>query len=420
MILRPDAPLRVSLRWSATERRTVGRLAVASGRPRRVFFEFDPDFLRSPLPISPVRLAPRAGVLEGPAQPFAGLFGVFDDSLPDGWGRLLIHRRARRAGIDPQALTPLDMLACLGNWAMGALVYEPEIDSPAPEGAIDLDVVADETRRILAGAPDDLFPELLRLGGSPAGARPKALVCRRADDGLLIHGAPVAPPGYDHWMVKFRGKDDPKDIGPIEQAYALMARDAGLDVPDSQLLPSGGTGPGYFATRRFDRVGTADRVHLHSAAGLLHADFRLPSLDYTDLLRLTLHVTRDHRAAVEMFRRVAFNVFAHNRDDHARQFSFLMTPDGAWRLAPAYDLTFSAGPGGEHATSVAGEGLHPATGHLLALAKLIDLKPSDATAIIDRVRHAVAGWQACADAAGVGRAWRTRIATAIVARRPAS
>jgi serine/threonine-protein kinase HipA len=150
---------------------------------------------------------------------------------------------------------------------------------------------------------------------------------------------------------------------------------------------------------------------------LLHADFRLPSLDYGDLLRLTLHVTRDHRAVIEMFRRAVFNVYAHNRDDHGKQFGFLMDPQGLWRLAPAYDLTFSSGSGGEHATTVDGEGRNPDTARLLALARRIDLKPADADAIIDRVRGVVAGWRSYADTTGVGRNSRDRIARTIAPRR---
>lgn len=409
--------LRVSLRWNLGDEEPVGRLAVREGT---TYFEFDDAFVASQRVLSWALRIPRKGVLVGPPQPFSGLFGVFDDSLPDGWGRLLIHRRAAALGIEPRTLTSLDLLASMGEWAMGALVYRPEIEEPAASGPIDLDAVADRTRQVLHGAPDRLFPELLRIGGSPAGARPKAVVCRDDASGELVHGALVAPEGGSHWLVKFRGQDDPADIGPIEHAYAAMARDAGLDVPPTLLLPSGtARTPAYFAARRFDRVGAAGRLHLHSAAGHLHADFRAPTLDYKTLMALAFQLTRDRRAVVELFHRAAFNVFAHNRDDHGRQFSFLMDRTGRWTLAPAYDLTFSEGPGGEHSSTVMGEGQAPGERHLLALARDFDIAPAEAHGIIGRIQASVARWREFAEEAGVGRASRTRIGTVIAPRRRA-
>ena len=162
------------------------------------------------------------------------------------------------------------------------------------------------------------------------------------------------PEGYDGYLVKFPGRDDPADIAAIEYAYALMARAAGVIMPDVRLI-EGPDEARYFATRRFDREGDA-RLHVHSACGLLYSDFRLPALDYRELIRLARAVTRDRREAIAMYRLAVFNVLARNRDDHAKQFSFLMDRDGRWSLAPAYDLVFTDGPGGEHSTSVLGHG----------------------------------------------------------------
>ena len=397
-------------RWDEQTLMPVGRLATTAERGRRIVFEFDPTYLAEPLPLSPLRLPVRPGVAIGPAQPFDGLFGVFDDSLPDGWGRLLLHRRARALGIDPAALTPLDMLACLGDWAMGALTYRPETPAETPVGGVDLAGIVESNRQVLEGAPDDLFPELLRLGGSPAGARPKALVCRALSDGRLMHGRTVAPPGWEHWLVKFRGRDDPPEIGLVEHGYALMASAAGLTVSESIVMPSGAGGPGLFGTRRFDRVGGAGRLHLHSAPGLLHADFRSPSLDYLDLARLTLFLTKDHRAGVELFRRAVFNVLADNRDDHGKQFGYLMDRQGVWRFAPAYDLTPSDGPGGEHATAIAGEGRSPGREHMLKLAGVVGLAALEADRIIEQVRDAVSRWRGFAGDVGLGTGAAKRVA----------
>jgi serine/threonine-protein kinase HipA len=215
-------------------------------------------------------------------------------------------------------------------------------------------------------------------------------------------------PGYRPILVKFASRTDPADAGPIEYAYAQMAHAAGIDMMPTFLLHGSGRGPGYFATERFDwRDGR--RWHVHTLSGLLHADYRLPSLDYESALRATLHLTRDQREVMRLYRLMVFNVLAHNRDDHARQFSFLMDPGGVWRLSPAYDLTFSEGPGGEHATTVAGEGRAPEQTHFVKVAQLLGDRPSQAMQIVEEVREAVARWPGIAADAGVSRASRSRI-----------
>ena len=169
-----------------------------------------------------------------------------------------------------------------------------------------------------------------------------------------------------------------------------MAHAAGVRVPATRLI-SGKEGSSYFVSKRFDRTGT-QRLHTHSASGLLYADFRLPSLDYRDLIALTRALTRDHREVVVMFKLAAFNVLAHNRDDHARQFTFLMTQSGEWKLAPAYDLTFSQGPGGEHSTSVIGLGKQIGKEHLLELGKSADLTIAECERVVQRIAETVMNW----------------------------
>ena len=252
--------------------------------------------------------------------------------------------------------------------------------------------------------------ELGRVGGSPGGARPKALVAVN-EQGDAVHGTEASASGYAHYLVKFRGDDDPEDAAQIEQAYATMARAAGVRMPETRLM-AGGRGHHYFATRRFDREGVK-RLHAHSASGLLYADFRLPSLDYKDLIALTRAVTRDRREGRAMFALATFNVLSHNRDDHARQFTFLMSRDGKWRLAPAYDLTFAAGPGGEHTTSVLGRGKNIDRERLLALGRHADLNDREAREVIDCVAAAVADWHLFAASCDVSTASSNRIAKAL-------
>lgn len=401
----PGAPLTVLLRWDEGDVQPVGRLG---HRDRVVYLEWDEALLSSGLDLSPVRHATTRGLIQPyDASVFDGLHGLFHDSLPDGWGRLLVDRRARELGIEPTSLTPLDRLACIGDGGIGALCYTPAMDVWRAVGAtLDLDRLAADARRFLAGDVSDILDELGRVGGSPAGARPKALLAIN-DRGDAVHGPESPACGFVHYLVKFRGGDDPEDAAQIEQAYADMARAAGVRMPETRLVP-GARGEHYFASRRFDRDGTK-RIHAHTASGLLYADSRLPSLDYRDLIALTRLVTRDRRQCRDMFSLAAFNVLSGNRDDHARQFTFLMTRDGHWRLAPAYDLTFAPGPGGEHCTSVLGRGKGIDRALLLELGRYADLAESEARGIVDRVSGAIADWNDFARSYDVSAGSRDRI-----------
>jgi serine/threonine-protein kinase HipA len=402
-------PLDISLRWDVDDVQPVVRVA---WRDHIAWLEYDADFTASGLELSPVHHKSGAG-LQQPydRNVFAGMHGMFHDSLPDGWGRLLIDRRARQLGIEPSTLTPLDRLACVGRSGIGALSYAPVTDIWASdESALDLRLLADDARRVLDGNIDDMLSTLGKAGGSPGGARPKALIGLH-QNGRAVHGTDEAPEGFDHFLVKFPGFNDPDDIAAIEMAYAAMAREAGITMPETRLLP-GGEGKSFFATRRFDRVGKR-RVHVQSASGLLYADSRLPSLDYKDLIMLTRHVTRDQRECKAMFALAVFNVLAHNRDDHARQFSFIMEREGTWHLAPAYDLTWSMGPGGEHSSSIMGLGKNISRDHLIELAKSADVNQEEANEIIDRTLAATGNWKNLAIEFDVGRQSSNSIAAAL-------
>lgn len=371
--------------------------------------------------ISPVRH--RLAVGSATIRPFdvslfKGLHGVFHDSLPDSWGSLLTDRRARELGIEPATLTPLDRLAWVGDRGIGALCYEPGVNVwNEKRSALDLDLLASNARNVLEGNVSDVIAELGHLGGSPGGARPKAMVAIDADDGA-IYGSAKADAKYQHSLVKFRGTDDPTDAANIEKAYANMAEAAGVRVPVTRLIADY-KGNQYFVSQRFDRVGTK-RLHAHSASGLLYADYRLPSLDYRDLITLTRAITHDRREVSAMFALAVFNVLAHNRDDHARQFTFLMTRNGQWQLAPAYDLTFSPGPDGEHSTSVLGRGKQITNSHLVALGKSADLVSSESERIVERTAAAVADWDRFARDCDVGRASRSYIGSALASVRKIS
>lgn len=405
MKLKPVTVLTVYLNLAA-EKHNVGRLAVQN---RRIYFEYDAAFRATGLEISPFELPAEPGVIEGDMSLFGGLHGVFNDSLPDGWGRLLIDRQLRGHGIEPGVLTPLDRLAHVGQRGMGALLYEPDHSEHSSDGDLDLDKLAEESFQVLEGESEDVFEELLTLNGSSSGARPKVMVGVNDDFTSVIHGVDNLKEGYTHWMVKFPSSVDPRDICAIEYAYSLMAKAARIQMMPTRLFPAR-KGAGYFGVQRFDRDGNK-RIHMHTACGLLHADYRVPSLDYKDLLEATKVLTKDQREVEKMYRQAVFNVLAHNRDDHSKNFSFLMDNDGVWRVSPTYDLTFSSGPGGEHSTMVMGEGKAPHAEHLLELAKIVSIR--DPQGIINQVQQAVSDWPKFATQSGVSKASMKRICKVI-------
>lgn len=375
----------------------IGRLAYKN---RRIYFEYDRNFLSKKLPISPFMLPLKAGLNEGNPALFEGLHGVFNDSLPDGWGRLVLDRLLRSKGYQIGDFTPLDRLAYIGAHGMGALVYAPDYSHTADETLLNLDMLAEESQHVLTGEAPEVLEELLRLGGSSAGARPKATISLSGDKQKIIEGTAKCDETFEPWIVKFANSTDGADAGAVEYVYSQMAHMAGIIMPETHLF-SARNGAGYFATKRFDHDGTGQRLHMHTACGLLHSDFRTPSLDYEDLIKLTIGLTRDVREAQAMYRLAVFNVLSHNRDDHSKNFSYLMDEHGTWKLAPAYDLTYSFGPRGEQSTMVAGEGKIPTEEHLLKLARHADLKPQQAHEIIEQVRDALSHWKALAQNAGV-------------------
>ncbi len=365
---------------------------------RQIYFKYYPDFIKKGLEISPLKLKLNSAINQTNDAPFEGLFGVFADSLPDGWGKLLLDRALAAKGISIGEITPLDRLAFVGSNGMGALIYRPEMPI---EGAgafeIELDEIANATRLILSGAATDVLDELYKLGGSSGGARPKILVGYNPLTGHLIGNEKVMPSNYEYWLIKFPTSSDLPDIANIEFAYHKMALDAGIEMSESKLF-EGKTGIAYFGTKRFDRNGN-NRLHLHSAAGMMHDNFRLSAMDYGHLMDCAFTLEKDVRAYEKILRLAAFNVFANNRDDHSKNVSFLMDAKGAWNLAPAYDLTFSYSGHGMHSTMVAGESANPSKKHLMELANYFKVK--NAETIIDDVRGVVNNWKIYAATCGV-------------------
>ena len=324
----------------------------------RVAFAYTQEWLRGGFPISPFSLPLKPEVFVPSSSHFGGLFGVFADSLPDAWGQLLMNRMLQRRGINIDEVGQLIRLAIIGDSGMGALCYQPAWEVWQSQDLADMDALALECQRILNREETQDADRMFALAGSSGGARPKVLT--------------------EEWIIKFPASTEDPDSGIMEKAYMDCAQRCGITVPETRLLPSKRCG-GYFSVRRFDRTpgidGILQRHHVLTAAAILELDWRSPSMDYHTLMKLTKILCRDRREEVEqMYRRMCFNVFAHNRDDHSKNFSFLYNEiKDQWSLSPAYDLTWSSTCYGEHTTTVNGNGCDPGMKELLAVGKAAGL-----------------------------------------------
>lgn len=358
--------LSVYFRFAPQQKLLVGRLAEVG---RDTAFEYDSAFLSLGINPAPFRLPLKSGVQVYDRTGGMETFGMFEDSLPDAWGRRLVDAVYRhRFGRLP---TVTERLACVGASGMGALVYEPEEKFDDDAGDFDLVRLAESALAFDAGSAEDVLPELRRLGGSSGGARPKAYVGYNPQTGEMCAERENLPAGFEHWMVKFSTRRDGEQSGEEEYRYYEKAIAAGVKMMPSRLIET--RIGGFFATKRFDRGDNGERFHFASAAGLLHADFRTPGDEYSVLFRLVDALTHDHSASEELFRRVELNVLEHNRDDHLKNFGFLMDARGKWSLAPFYDFTRSEGPNGWQTLSVASEGRNPGREDLRRLAHQVGL-----------------------------------------------
>ena len=357
------------------DERLVGTLAMTANR--KAAFQYSDEWLEHGFSINPFSLPLKKQVFVPTKDYFGGLYGVFADSLPDNWGRLLLNRLLREHKRDPDKLTVLDRLAIVGKSGMGALTYYPERKFPEQQDNPDLDELARECQKILNTEYTDKLDELYRLGGTSGGARPKIMTSI----------------GNEEWIIKFPAHVDGKDAGKMEYDYSCCAKACGIMMSETRLFPSEKC-KGYFGTKRFDRrncLKGKKKVHMLTTAAILELDFEQPSLDYHGLMKLTKIMTRNCDEDVEnMFRRMCFNVFAHNRDDHSKNFTYLYEADeDKWHLSPAYDLTYSNTYYGEHTTSVDGNGRNPGRKELLAVGTGAGMKKTRCEEIIDEIEKKV-------------------------------
>ena len=386
--------LEVSLNFGQTIT-PVGDL-IADGR--KIYFKYYPEFINSNLQISQFKLPLSDKIYSADSLPFAGLHGVFNDSLPDGWGKLLLDRTLLSKGFDLSQISQLDRLAYIGGSGMGALTYAPCHEKENLfNTTIELDLISSEMNIVLQGNSSDCIEELYQMGGSSGGARPKIIIGYNPETDRIIHGTNDLPSGYEYWIIKFASSFDRKDCAQIEYAYYLMAIESGISMAESKLF-KGKSGSYYFGTKRFDRIQNK-RLHMHSASGLLHDNFRLSTLDYGHLMDAAFRLEKNISAYDDILRLASFNIFSHNRDDHSKNFAFLMNEQGVWNFAPAYDLTYSDSSHGYHSTMVAGESKHPTKKHLKKLTDNFRIKKSEI--IIDQVQNVLSNWSTFAKNSGV-------------------
>lgn len=338
-------------------------------------FEYAAAWLADGFSISPLSLPLQTGLFVAKSEPLNGVFGVFDDSLPDGWGRLLVDRTLAAQGVNPASVNSLTRLSIVGASGMGALTYEPESVLPNEFENLDLDELATACASMLETDYSDDLDALFAMGGSSGGARPKILTEVDGED----------------WIIKFASSMDSGDIGKQEYALSLAAKKAGIEMPETRLFPSKRCS-GYFGVKRFDRAdGGEERIHMLSAGAALETSHRLFNLDYETLMRLTQRMTGDSKDTERLFRLMCFNVFAGNRDDHAKNFSYLYDESNdCWHLSPAYDITCNVGVYGEHAATVNGRGKNIRNEDLEAVGLGAGMSKRECHAIVEQTRDVLA------------------------------
>lgn len=347
---------------------------------QHLLFEYSAEALRQGLELSARHMPLRERAYSDFPTHQMRLPGLVSDALPDGWGLLLMDRLFRKSGRDPMSLSPLDRLAFIGSRAMGALTFEPAESLALPREDLQLLELAKGAQAVIAGKDTQALKALALMGGSPHGARPKVLVYF---DPAAGHMSTQPFDAAQAWLVKFQAQGEHKEVCAIEDLYAELARAFGLVMPASRYFDLDKKLAG-FGIERFD-VERGLRIPVHTLAGLLHANFRLPSsVDYATFLRATRFLTRSQVEVNHAYERAVFNVVFNNRDDHAKNFSYRFGEDRAWRLAPAYDLTYCEGPAGEHQMDVCGEARAIPRAKMVELAKQGGVDAGFAQASLDR------------------------------------
>lgn len=346
---------------------------------RQTMFEYSKEALKRNIEFSPNCLPLQSQAFtDFPTFQFQ-LPGLFADSLPDGWGLLLMDRFFKKElGKNPDQINPLERLACLGDQTMGAFTYRPSSDVIMEVQEMSLADIAEQMAAVQIGQDVDVLETLVMIGGSPQGARPKSQVYYNPITEQMSN-QPID--GGEPWLVKFNAQDEDIEVCEIEKFYLDTAELCGLPVPESKVFHVNDQ-IAAIGMKRFDRLNSM-RIPMHSLAGALHANFRIPNCSYGIYLRMTRFMTRNEREVEKALKYCVFNVCMNNRDDHTKNFSYLMNQNGEWALSPAYDLTYNPGLNGYHQMDVEGEAYKIKREHLINLARNSGLDVKKSEAVID-------------------------------------
>lgn len=387
-------------------------------------FEYDTAFLASGIEVSPIMMPLSGRVFvfpELPRKSFHGLPGLLSDSLPDKFGNAVIDAWLRRQGRSPESFNPVERLCYTGSRGMGALEYVPALGpNPKESESIEIDGLVKLASDILQDREsmhiqytENAMAEIIKVGTSAGGARAKAVIAWNKETGDIRSGQIQAGDGYEYWLIKFddvKGNGDKEgNDGPqytkIEYAYYLMAKDAGIQMSECQLFHENGRS--HFMTRRFDRdLITGAKYHMQTLGGIAHFDFNQPSAySYEQAVEVMRRLRLSNKEISQFFRRMVFNVFARNQDDHVKNISFLMDRTGKWSLSPAYDMTYAYNPGGTwtgaHQMTINGKQSAIDIQDLLTSGHIMGLRKAEIDSIITDVRTSLSKWDQFAESAGL-------------------
>lgn len=401
---------------------TVGYFHLDEGK-KYVSFEYDKDFVRMGIEISPLMMPLSNRIYEFPelvTPAFRGVPGLLADSLPDKFGNAVIDQWLAAEGRTPESFNVVERLCYTGKRGMGALEYVPALNAHGDNDdqisiarLVDFaSAVLEEKENILLSAQSDVdFKQLLKLGTSAGGARAKAVIAYNVKTGDMRSGQVDLGAGYDFWLMKFDGVtkngdhnlDDVPEYTLIEYAYYKMALKAGIDMSECKLLEEGSRK--HFMTKRFDRV-DGKKLHMQSLGAISHIDYNEPGLcSYEMAALMARRMGLPSSDLEQFFRRMVFNVLAVNQDDHVKNISFLMDRNGIWTLSPAYDVTFASDSGNKwlraHQMTINGKKSNISINDMIACGQNMDLKTFKCKKMIEEVKDAVKEWQAIARSVGI-------------------
>lgn len=414
--------------------RTIGAVSLDEGGDVAAF-EYDPEFAGSGIELSPLEMPLSDRVYAFPElsrETFHGLPGLLADSLPDKFGDALINAWLATEGRQPGSFNSVERLCYTGARGMGALEFSPATGPRATRASrIQIDKLVELASEVLTHRGDlqvffsdadrkQAMTEILRVGTSAGGARAKAVIAWNPSSNEVRSGQVSAGEGFEYWLMKFDGvrgnKDkeleDPQGYGVIEFAYYHMARDCGIDISECRLFEENDRR--HFMTRRFDRLGGGEKLHMQSLCALAHYDFNMAgAYAYEQAIMAIRQLGLSMDAVEEQFRRMVFNVVARNQDDHVKNIAFLMDKAGSWSLSPAFDMTYNFNPAGawtaSHQMTINGKRDDFTMDDFIACARSASMKRGRAELIVGEVRDTVSRWKVYADRAGVPASARDQI-----------